>query len=98
MKPITQVPAYRSRNNSDHLPAGRSSRVFWTDYNFQESGFDPFGHSSGGWFRKTSSIHLISRDFFRREFFVEAIVFGCIILVSAWPVTYLIEILTGLIK
>lgn len=97
MKPIHQFHSSR-RNDFDFPPAYLRPKALLTDYNFQTSAFGPFGRPGSGNNRRNSSIHLISRKFFRREFIVEAFVFGVLVLISVWPIAYLIQTLMGLIR
>jgi hypothetical protein len=77
-----------------------------TDYKFQTKAGDPDGWGmsgkAGGENSPSRSIHMISREFFRnemhRDFFVEGIAFGAIVLISAWPIAYMVAILSRVIR
>jgi hypothetical protein len=97
MKPMASFHSSR-KNDSDPREVFYRSKAPSTDYNFQASPFGPYGRPAPGDNNGRSSIHLLSRKIFRREFIVEAFMFICLVLISAWPIAYLIHSLTVLIK
>ncbi len=97
MKPISPAPNGRSTLRPAQRPL--------VDWKFRPETGDPFGRALyGGGFGgpHKRSIHRMSDEYFRqemhREFFIEAIAFLVIVLVSAWPLTTMVLMLMQLIK
>lgn len=98
MKPISPAPEGRVVLRSVRRPV--------VDWNFHPGTGDPFGRAIyGGGFGggpDKRSIHRMSGEYFQqemhREFFIEAIAFLVIVVVSAWPLTTMVLMLMRLIK
>ena len=98
MKPTVQSPSACGKQEGTHRTGPR--RGLLTDYNFQAGAGDPFGRGNyGGAPDKNSHSHLVSPDYYRsemqREFFLEAIAFAAIVVVSAWPIAALIHLIVA---
>jgi hypothetical protein len=84
----------------------RRTKAPLTHQNFQPGGGEPFGRAMFGWTpgepTRKRSIYRMSGDYFQREmhrdFFLEAIAFSIIVLISAWPITSMVLMLMRLIK
>jgi hypothetical protein len=84
----------------------RRTRAPLIEQNFHPGGGEPFGRAMFGWTpgepSRKRSIYRLSGEYFRREmhreFFLEAIAFGAIVAISAWPITTMVLMLMRLIK
>jgi hypothetical protein len=76
------------------------------EQHFQSGGGEPFGRAMFGWTpgepSRKRSLYRMSGEYFQREmqreFFLEAIAFTVIVLISAWPLTTMVLMLMQLIK
>jgi hypothetical protein len=76
------------------------------EQHFQPGGGEPFGRAMFGWTpgepSRKRSLYRMSGEYFQREmhreFFLEAIAFSIIVLISAWPLTTMVLMLMQLIR
>jgi hypothetical protein len=76
------------------------------EQNFHPGGGEPFGRAMFGWTpgepSRKRSLYRMSGEYFRREmhreFFLEAIAFSIIVVISAWPLTSMVLMLMRLIR
>ena len=84
----------------------RRTKALSIEQHFQSGGGEPFGRAMFGWTpgepSRKRSIYRMSGDYFQREmhreFFLEAIAFIIIVLISAWPLTMMVLMLMQLIR
>ena len=99
MKPTLQISPACRKQESNHRTRCRR-RGLLIDYNFQAGAGGPFGRGDHGRAPdENSHSHPVSPDYYRsemqREFFLEAIVFAVIVVVSAWPIVALIHLIVA---
>jgi hypothetical protein len=84
----------------------RRRRTLLVERNFHPGGGEPFGRAMFGWASgepsRKRSLYRMSGEYFRhemhREFFLEAVAFAIIVIVSAWPLTSMVLMLMRLIE
>jgi len=84
----------------------RRAKAPLIEQQFQSGGGEPFGRAMFGWTpgepSRKRSIYRMSGEYFQREmhreFFLEAIAFIIIVLISAWPLTSMVLMLMRLIR
>jgi hypothetical protein len=84
----------------------RRRAALLVEQNFQSGGREPFGRAMFGWTpgepSRKRSLYRMSGDYFQREmhreFFLEAIAFAIIVIISAWPLTTMVLMLLRLIQ
>jgi hypothetical protein len=84
----------------------RRAKAPLIEQHFQSGGGEPFGRAMFGWTpgepSRKRSLYRMSGEYFQREmhreFFLEAIAFIVIVLISAWPLTSMVLMLMRLIK
>lgn len=85
---------------------GRRARTPLIEQYFQSGGGEPFGRAMYGWTpgepSRKRSLYRMTGEYFQREmhreFFLEAIAFTIIVLISAWPLTTMVLMLMRLIR
>jgi hypothetical protein len=84
----------------------RRARAPFVEQHFQSGGGEPFGRAMSGWTpgepSRKRSLYRMSGEYFQREmhreFFVEAIAFSVIVLISAWGLVSMVLMLMRLIR
>ncbi len=84
----------------------RCAKTPLIEQHFQSGGDEPFGRAMFGWApggpSRKRSLYRMTGEYFQREmhreFFLEAIAFTIIVLISAWPLTTLVLMLLRLIR
>jgi hypothetical protein len=84
----------------------RPAKALLIEQHFQRGGGEPFGRAMFGWTpgepSRKRSLYRMSGEYFQREmhreFFLEAIAFSVIVLISAWPLTTMVLMLMQLVK
>ena len=84
----------------------RRGKALLIEQQFQPGGGEPFGRAMFGWTpgepSRKRSLYRMSGEYFQREmhreFFLEAIAFSIIVLISAWPLTTMVLMLMQLIR
>ena len=98
MKPLDPIVRRRT------VP--RRARTPLIEQHFQSGGGEPFGRAMFGWTpgdpSRKRSLYRMTGEYFQREmhreFFLEAIAFSIIVLISAWPLTTMVLMLMRLIR
>jgi hypothetical protein len=93
--PIVRKPIQRRRAKAPLI-----------EQHFQSGEDEPFGRAMFGWTpggpSRKRSLHRMTGEYFQhemhREFFLEAIAFTIIVLISAWPLTTMVLMLMRLIR
>ncbi len=96
MKPFPQLDSDRGRNDFEPPPARRKGSQLRIGSCFQPSHFGSSGRFPDP--DRRPSIHLISREFFRREFLLEAAMFFGLVLIAAWPIGYMVGAVLKLVR
>jgi hypothetical protein len=84
----------------------RRGKVPLIEQHFHPGGGEPFGRAMFGWTpgepSRKRSLYRMTGEYFQREmhreFFIEAIAFSIIVLISAWPLTTMVLMLMQLIR
>ena len=84
----------------------RQKRTLLVEQYFHPGGGEPFGRARFGWTpgepSRKRSLYRLSGEYFRREmhreFFLEAIAFAIIAIISAWPLSTMVLMLMRLIE
>jgi hypothetical protein len=96
MKPLPTLDSCHRRSEFEPPPRRRKRPQLTVEFRFQASPFGPSGRFPDP--DRCSSIYLISRKFFRREFLLEAAMFVGLVLIAAWPIGYMIGVVLKLAR
>jgi hypothetical protein len=94
MKPFVEVDCHHRKNGFEPRRGGQTQLK--VEFHFQAGHYGPSGRFPDP--DRYSSIHLISRQFFRREFLLEATMFFGLVIIAAWPIIYMIKVVLDLVR